>query len=237
MGALQEIVSILSRFFNVPRWVWAIIALLIVVGLLYAIYKRFAPKRKPKPPPAPAPKEAEVAEAESPQHKVLRRELKQFFRYLLKQLRLHAPGRNYRYQIPWLLLIGETESGKSTLLAHNQLNQPLGAPKAPQGGCQVWFFDKGLVLEVGGQYILHKDSISSDQAGWRTFLKLLHHYRPRRPIDAIILTIPCQELLNQQQNPELLQQKAEHLYQKLWEAQNSSGIRFPVYSTPYIWLV
>ncbi|MDY6991108.1 MAG: type VI secretion protein IcmF/TssM N-terminal domain-containing protein, partial [Pseudomonadota bacterium] len=228
MGTIQEIISILSRFFNVPRWVWIIIGLLIVAGLLYTVYKRFAPKRKPKPPPTEAaPKEA--AEQQSPQHKALRKELKQFFRYLLKQLRLHAPGRNYRYQIPWLLLIGEAESGKSTLLAHNQLNRPLGDPKAPQGGCQVWFFDKGLVLDVSGDYILHQDNIASDQLGWRTFLKLLHHYRPRRPIDEVILTIPCQDLLSQQHNPETLQQKAEHLYQKLWEAQNVSGIRFPVY--------
>ncbi|MBW1803034.1 MAG: hypothetical protein JRJ85_20165, partial [Deltaproteobacteria bacterium] len=73
----------------------------------------------------------------------------------------------------------------------------------------------------------------SDEKGWRTLLRLLQKYRPERPLDGIVLTIPCSNLMGpKDQVAERLNQsvqKAAHLYEKLWNAQKQLGLRFPVY--------
>ncbi|MBI3328205.1 MAG: hypothetical protein HYZ81_16070 [Nitrospinae bacterium] len=164
-------------------------------------------------------------------------QLRSSFAEAVKALKGIVSGPNYRYQIPWYMLVGEAASGKSTLLNHTGLTLPLGKPgergRGTGRGCQWWLFDEGIVLDLAGDYVLRADGKSSDERGWHTVLRLLQKYRPQRPIDGVILTIPCTDLIGPQRltNERLTkaEEKATLLYAKLWQAQRTLGLCVPVY--------
>ncbi|MGE3540624.1 MAG: type VI secretion protein IcmF/TssM N-terminal domain-containing protein [Candidatus Tectimicrobiota bacterium] len=162
--------------------------------------------------------------------------LRQSFRRARGLIKSHLPGRNALYRIPWFLLLGESASGKTSLLHSAGLPTPLGMPDVEslgrQAGCTWWFFDHGVVLDTDGTYIQAPDG-TSDARGWQMLLRLLQRYRPARPLDGIILTIPCSELVGAPEQRSLRQAQAMHkasaLAEKLWQAQRLLGLRLPVY--------
>jgi type VI secretion system protein ImpL len=163
--------------------------------------------------------------------------LRQSFRRARTLIRRHVPGSNAIYQIPWFLLLGESASGKTSLLQAAGMGTPFGTSASErltnQTGCRWWFFDHGIVLDTDGAYILPGTGGTSDTRGWQTLLRLLQRHRPARPLDGIILTIPCTELLGtpEQHSARLAQatQKATVLTEKLWQALRLLGLRLPVY--------
>ena len=162
--------------------------------------------------------------------------LRRSFRHAVRLLREHVNVRDYRYSIPWYLLIGPEGSGKSTLAENIGLNLPLGRPaedwEGIHPGCKWWFFDRGVILDIAGDYIRRRDGRGSDTTGWSLLLRLLEHWRPRRPIDGIVVAVPIDDLLTRTgtpRPPEELKRRAEALYKKLWQAQVRLGLAFPVY--------
>jgi type VI secretion system protein ImpL len=242
MDIVNRILDIFAKLFGTQslRWVYVLIAIVVLLVVIYKAYQFYQnKKRKPAVPTTETP--TTISPPEKPKD-VSSRLLEKACDELLKKLRTHVVGRNlraqvagrsYLYQIPWLMMIGESESGKSTLLAHTQLSLPLGKPKPSEHGCDAWLFDKGIVLDIKGKYVLQPESITADEKGWLTLLRLLRQYRPSCPLDSIILTVPCGDLLEPQQHSsghsEQLVKKADHLYHKLWQAQKELGIRFPVF--------
>lgn len=214
--------------------------LLCVLGFLYLILRN-ARKR-------PAPKEVEVIPAQKPAPQAARSpdEFTQFapnlklqasFIRALRLLKKYVTGKDYRYQIPWFLMMGEARSGKTSLLANVGLNLPLGVTServyGTKQGLNWSFFDKAVVLDVAGDYVLRTDGETSNNRSWNAISKLLQKYRPERPLDGIILTIPCTDLLSARRlTPDhrlRLERKATALYKKLWQAQKLLGMSFPVY--------
>ena len=163
--------------------------------------------------------------------------LQRSFKRGMNTLKTNVFGRQFKYKIPWFMVLGQAHSGKSTVLSEVGLNMPVGKPKPDKPGnaegCKWWFFDQGIMLDIFGSLILNKEGNSSDKRNWQTLLKLLQQKRSQRPIDGVILTIPCQELLGSQKNSsnviEEAGKKAEEIYEKLFIAQRVLGIRFPVY--------
>lgn len=224
---------------NTLRWIFIALGVLALIVIIYKFYKKYTQKKQAKlpssvseTPSVPTPKKEE----KSVQSKSSQAALEKACRHLLKKLRAHVvgkhlrahiAGRSYLYQIPWVMMIGESGSGKSTLLTHTPLNLPFGLPKQPSlHGCDAWLFDRGMVLDIKGKYILQSDSINSDEKGWRVLLGLLRKYRPHCPIDSVVLTFSCESLLDAQF--ERSTKKADYLYHKLWQAQKELGIRFPI---------
>ncbi|MBM4440925.1 MAG: hypothetical protein FJ027_10920 [Candidatus Rokubacteria bacterium] len=165
-------------------------------------------------------------------------ELRRSFARSVRLLKANTSGRSWRYQIPWFLMVGETSSGKRTVLRNTGLNLPLGRPREEilglHPGCNWWFFDSGVVLDVFGDYVLRADGGGdADARGWRQVLRLLRKHRPGRPVDGIILTIPATDLIGPHtltpDHRARIGTKAEHLRRKLAEAQKTLGMRFPVY--------
>ena len=151
--------------------------------------------------------------------------------------RIRAYGKGSRYGVPWYLMIGETHSGKTTLLSNTGMELLSNAPDEQQTGVKQglnwFFFDRGIVLDVAGDLVLRADGATSNVGGWNHFTKLLRRYRPQRPLDGIILTIPCSDLVGAaSQSPEFklkLERKAQSLYSKLADAQKRLGLSLPVY--------
>ncbi len=176
------------------------------------------------------------AEAWKPFQKAGRQtlQLRQSFASALGLLKSRVSGRNYRYQIPWFILMGESSSGKTTMMDNAGLNMPFGRPGGDPFGirqaCNWWLFDHGIVLDINGEYVLTEDGKGSDDSAWRSFLRLLLKNRNERPIDGIILAIPASDLVGPKRlSPESLSKKADILYEKIWTAQKMLGISAPVY--------
>lgn len=144
-------------------------------------------------------------------------------------------GRNFRYQLPWIVMLGTKEGGKSSILQSLDLDRPIGRPHFnDESGdnplCDWWFYDHGIVLDLDGKLILDKTQAASDEENWQQFLNLLAHHRPKRPLDGVVLTIPASELIGQTAlSHDDIMIRAEYLYGKLWNMQRVTGMRVPVY--------
>ncbi|HWN43453.1 MAG TPA: type VI secretion system protein [Thermoanaerobaculia bacterium] len=150
--------------------------------------------------------------------------------------RLDRAAAGDRHGVPLLLLLGADGSRDSDLLANAGLELPFGAP-ADAGmdlgqGRGFWFLDRGVVLDLAGDAVLAADGRASDERSWRSALNLLQRLRPKRPVDGVVLAIPCRELIEAQRNEaaqEELTARAGRIYRKLWQMQQRLGFRLPVY--------
>ena len=211
--------------------------LLVVLLLLLGIIFLYVVIRKARRAPA-APEAGAGAADGKPAQLSLNASgvgLKLSFSKALRRIRSY--GKGARYRIPWYLMLGEADSGKTTLLSNTGMELLFTAPDEQQTGVKQglnwFFFDQGIVLDVAGDFVLRADAATSNVKGWNYLLKLLRRNRSERPLDGIILTIPCSDLMGgASQTPEFrlrLEQKAQSLYSKLVDAQKRLGLSLPVY--------
>ena len=157
------------------------------------------------------------------------------FRRALRKIEAYGKGALYR--IPWYLMIGEAQSGKTTLLSNTGLDLLTDEPDEEKAGAKQgvnwFFFDQGIVLDVAGDLVLRADGAIPSPKSWESLLKLLKRHRPERPLDGIILTIPCTDLLGAPTPSSALklklEQKADLLYGNLVETRIALGVNLPVY--------
>lgn len=161
-------------------------------------------------------------------------EVSLIFLRALELLRERLDTVHYKYFLPWYLMVGTKESGKTSLMQRSELVLPLGEQdfdiKDPHPGLRWWFMNHGIVLDVRGDYFVDKTGVGANEKGWKSIISLLCRYRSRRPIDGIILTIPASELYGQEKlSLEEINERARYVAQKLLTTQNYIGLRLPVY--------
>jgi hypothetical protein len=217
-------------------YILLVVLLLLTLGLVFLYVVIRKARRSAAPPEA---KLVAAGDAGDPAQEVVLNAsslgLKLSFSQAMRRIR--AYGKGFLYRIPWYLMIGETDSGKTTLLGDTGLELLSNAPQERQTGVKQglnwFFFAQGIVLDVAGDFVLRADGAASNVAGWNYLLKLLRRYRPERPLDGIILTIPCSDLTGKAgRSPEFkfkLERKAQYLYSKLVDAQKQLGLSLPVY--------
>ncbi|MBI2708043.1 MAG: hypothetical protein HYX35_07025 [Proteobacteria bacterium] len=161
--------------------------------------------------------------------------LTQSFSYALKMMRTFVGGTQSQYQLPWVLMLGGSNAGKSSIVQNLDLDRPIDQPHFEgEGGdkplCDWYFYDHGIVLDLDGKLVLNAAHAISDESKWQLFLNLLAHYRPKRPLDGIVLTIPASELIGKTalSHDDILI-RADYLYNKLWQIQRLTGLRIPIY--------
>ncbi|PIE02085.1 MAG: hypothetical protein CSA81_08875 [Acidobacteria bacterium] len=134
------------------------------------------------------------------------------------------------YELPWFMLVGEPQSGKSTTLKFSGLKFPIGIESISGGGgtrnCDWWFTEEGIILDTAGRFTF-QETTATDAAEWNHFLQLLAKYRPYCPINGIILVIPATSLLGDDQATR--EQKARNISDKLHHIQRVLAIQFPVF--------
>lgn len=153
---------------------------------------------------------------------------------ILKKSRF-GPTRAGLYQLPWYIFVGAPGSGKTTALVHSGLTFPLAASmgKAAIGGvggtrhCEWWFTEEAVLLDTAGRYTTQGSDQQKDKTAWNGFLTMLRKYRPRRPVNGVIVTISVADLL-QQSEVERFQQ-AQNIRARIHELHEQLGIRFPIY--------
>jgi type VI secretion system protein ImpL len=214
---------------------FALILLLVIGVLVWLVWLNRQTSRQIKMLEAPPGAEEEAKKGEVPAPPpITAAELRRSFRRGLAAYRQFATGWRHRYLVPWYVVVGETSSGKTTLLSglertrNFRVDDDTAVDQA--GGCGWWFFDQAVVLDVAGQVFLSSDGTATGGGLWRRVLGLLQESRPRRPIDGIVLTIPADQLSDPSEGASgRLQAKARQLCTRLWEAQRVFGLRLPVY--------
>lgn len=248
--------NVLSSFFSgitaylpqviIGMVVIAIIIMILVVVLTSTSFKHALKKKTPPAKVAETPKPTRPAEDKMPPHWGIISEMlsmRGYFRVgdislsflrALDLLRQRLDTVNFKYFMPWYLMIGPEKSGKTTLMNRSELVFPLGQPnfglEDPHPGIKWCFLNHGIVLDVNGNFFISQQGVKADEKGWRTVLSLLNRYRARRPIDGILLTIPVSDLYGANKlTAEEIKDRAQFMAQKLSATQNILSLRLPVY--------
>ena len=138
-------------------------------------------------------------------------------------------GSGYKYKLPWYMIIGTENSGKSSLMSgftHDEIYDD----ETENAQCTWWFLKNGVVLDINGSIFLPKSGFNADENGWNIILNMLSRYRSARPLNGLILTIPADELYGKSKLAmEEIKKRAQYVARKLHFAQNYLGMRLPVY--------
>ena len=94
--------------------------------------------------------------------------------------------------------------------------------------CDWWFTDDAVLLDTAGRFTTQDSFAEADEAAWSGFLQLLRKYRPRRPLNGVIVVLSVPDLL---QLDDARQRRAgvRRVRDRLNELYTQLGMRFPVY--------
>ena len=138
---------------------------------------------------------------------------------------------NPLYVLPWYMVFGESESGKSSMIANARLTS-IASDAGPCPGisatrhCDWWFFNDAIVIDTAGRYAVPVER-DRDSEEWETFLTLLSKYRRREPLNGLVATISSERLIaghagDLAEYGAALRKRIDHLMRAL-------GTRVPIY--------
>ncbi|MEB0092560.1 type VI secretion system membrane subunit TssM [Pseudomonas sp. CCI4.2] len=138
----------------------------------------------------------------------------------------------WRSELPWYLLIGPEQSGKSSLLKRSGLEFPLNDidDKAKQEPTfYEWYFgEHGVLIDTGGAALTSESSV--DKSTWKSLLGLLRARRRNRPLNGIVITIPAQLLIiGDHQTPNNRNAIASSIRERLKDIRQQLKVDLPVY--------
>lgn len=138
--------------------------------------------------------------------------------------------REWRYDQPWVLLLGEQGAGKSSLIA--SIDKQLIKPQEPRdaqlsvAGTAWTLYNQGVLIDPLG-------SLPSAAAGtrqgkeWATILEAITALRPERPLDGLVLVVSAATLLHGDEDVRIA--SAENAYRQLCVLQDEIEFTLPVY--------
>ncbi|WP_168788019.1 type VI secretion system membrane subunit TssM [Paraburkholderia aromaticivorans] len=176
-----------------------------------------------------------ASRAASAEAALLRQRFEQALAVLRKARMKGSFGSQWLYQLPWYMFIGAPGTGKTTALQHSGLRFPLRDTLGEEaiggvGGtrhCDWWFTDDAVLVDTAGRYTTQDSDAQADQSAWNGFLSLLRKYRPRCPLNGVIVTLSAADLVRQDDAA-----RAAHvrlIRARLNELAERLGTRFPVY--------
>jgi len=147
-----------------------------------------------------------------------------------------------RMTMPWFLFVGADGSGKKTILANTGLPLPWGPPlevdSHRKDAGKWWLFEQAVVLEAPptspgttavGQTLPPDQTVADASVGWNTLLHMLRRERPDAPLNGIIVTISCADLMSARNNPERMEEQADRINNFLTRTRNFLGVRLPLH--------
>lgn len=139
-------------------------------------------------------------------------------------------GRDALSILPWFLVLGAPESGKSSMIARSGLPFP-AAGSGPDSACTVgsnccwWFSNQAVMLEADGRFAL--DSGATADADWDIFLGLLRKQQREPVLNGVIVAIAADDLVGRDET--WLGERAALLRRRLDRIAGSLDLLCPVY--------
>src|SRR5690606_26110829 len=101
--------------------------------------------------------------------------------------------------LPWYVVVGPPAAGKTTALTQSGLGfvAPPGSSMAKVRGtagtrnCDWWFSERAILLDTAGRLATGDD----DREEWLTFLDTVRKFRPKRPLEGLVVALSVESLL------------------------------------------
>lgn len=160
--------------------------------------------------------------------RVLREGLKHALTLLRSSRSAGGGGASALYDLPWYLVIGMSNAGKTSLLTRSGLSASIASGKASglDSGTQHcdWYFSPDAVLiDTAGRY-LHDDQSASEFA---EFLSLLKKQRSKPAVNGLVLVVSLPEIISATNaEREVL---AGRLISRIGEYTDCLGVNPPIY--------
>ena len=159
--------------------------------------------------------------------------LRSSFRQAVELIEGNIASRADRYSIPWIMVLNEGSDHRQLPIQQSGVASALSTEAASAAATQgiSWhFFDRGVVIDIQGAYLGTPDDADTSEKPWDEFLGMCQAYRPQRPFDSVVITIPAALLLDDSTDGRLeLSKRAKLAHRRLWLAQNRFAMRFAVY--------
>ncbi|WP_211471457.1 type VI secretion system membrane subunit TssM [Collimonas humicola] len=145
-------------------------------------------------------------------------------------------GKEYRRALPWFMVLGASNSGKTSLVAEIAQWSHASSRKYPQirvadagklADFDYWITQDAVWLDTSGEWTT-RDNINNDSfSAWRQLLQGLRRRRSMPVLNGVVLCVDCLEL----KNSALEQRKrlADALRSRLAEMHVAHGRQSPVY--------
>ncbi|MTI99087.1 MAG: type VI secretion system membrane subunit TssM [Marinobacter adhaerens] len=157
----------------------------------------------------------------------------------LAALKSNLPGRKGIYRLPWYLVMGLEDAGKTSLIQRSGQTYTLtNVTRNNRGdrnafGFDWWIGDDGVLIDPDGELLSQSQGEGAgaeiQQRLWNHFIAWLERNRPQRPLNGVVLTIDLASL--SVADPDQRQDRAILLRTRLRELMEQIGSRLPVYVT------
>lgn len=138
-----------------------------------------------------------------------------------------AEAHSSSYKVPVLLLLSSANSGRSAILS--SLKEFLPGNRRGSSLSGTTHLERGLIVEADSDLFLSADNDDAEKE-FKSFLDYLQKRRPRRPLDGMVLTLSCSELVGEDAlSSDQWRQRAEKISKKLQFMRARLGFSFPVY--------
>lgn len=158
--------------------------------------------------------------------KRIAQDFKKLKSFLLKHRHDKKQNNNTLYDLPWYLVMGEQNAGKTSLLRDAELHltyQSYNHISHRTATFQWVLAEEGLFIDLPHPFCWQKNM--QQKFNWQVFLKYLKKARRRRPLNGLILIINLQELLENKLND-----WQESIRVRIHELQQKLGMSIPVYT-------
>lgn len=113
--------------------------------------------------------------------------------------------------LPWFILIGPQQSGKTTLLANANVNFILSKQFKPEllqaippsEACDWWVTNDLVLVDIPSSYIHHKQKIVENLL-WHKLLNLIHQHRQQDSLNGIVIALNLPELMKKNQHQKII---------------------------------
>lgn len=157
----------------------------------------------------------------------------------LAALKSNPPGRKGIYRLPWYLVMGLEDAGKTSLIQRSGQTYTLtNVTRNNRGdrnafGFDWWIGDEGVLIDPDGELLSQSQGEGAgaeiQQRLWNHFIAWLERNRPQRPLNGVVLTIDLASL--SVADPDQRRDRAILLRTRLRELMEQIGSRLPVYVT------
>lgn len=169
-----------------------------------------------------------------PHYQVLEQRLNGAIHFLRHHRFQHLGEKISLSKLPWFLILGASESGKTSLLLNSQIKYILDKKikrdsvpfPPPTEACDWWATSNAIFIDVPGKYICLKEKkVSLSNKLWERFLFKVEELRGGAGINGGVLTLSTEELFNQ----DLFKQRIDMFKFRMRELQAKFGMDLPFY--------
>lgn len=139
--------------------------------------------------------------------------------------------------LPWYMVVGPSEAGKSVMLSQSGLQFALTDERDKKRGRSVkgvggtksfewWLTQEAVLLDMTGRMVGASGQFE-DTGDWGDFLTVLRKQRPEKPLNGVIVVMPLDQLADRPDAQ--VEKQAGAIRDRIQEVIHHLGVVFPVY--------